>query len=542
MLSIRDNVHGDIHLDGMFAHIVNTPEFQRLRSIEQGDFRPTYPGARHDRFAHSLGTYHLATKFVDRFFRNLIVDCPGIRFVPGEVRRLKTTFRYAALLHDIGHAPLSHTTEGFFEELPSHVFPGCPLIWEQLCGEVKAVASPADYDRFVGSTKKKVGAPHEIISAILLIRGRDTFLDKNVKDVDLELAARMVIGYTYKPTDVGASPADARDKGLRNCLIQMLNSSLLDVDRLDYLGRDTQMSGFSNALLDLDVLASSVTAVEDRARWLIPAYRDDALRVFDLMFQAKLSHDIFVLSNPGGRYDAALLAHCIRRLNVTVDPGYSRAIFSVDALSREGVDVGGKHYRLLSDVDIRADLMAQTQPEFQELLTREPGKRRTAAWRSYYEYRHLFGKLATPVHDFFAPLMKYMDQHHIFFFDPIQYGQILHNTTDPKIRAAATFLNDFLLDPNDDPENRKDTYSVALLDRTVAFTTKIKPSDIRIVFTNPKLPLGEGDRNYSTYEELTGISTGVDHKEPYFYLFRQSGLGPHQMSNLRRKLAELLDK
>ena len=149
MFQIRDNIHGDISLEGMFAHIVNTPEFQRLRYIEQGDFRPVYPGARHDRFAHSLGTYHLATKFVDSFFRNLSEDLPGVSLNPDEVRRLKTTFCYAALLHDVGHAPFSHTTEGFFEEIPGKKH---PLIWEQLCDQVQAVASPADYDRFVHST------------------------------------------------------------------------------------------------------------------------------------------------------------------------------------------------------------------------------------------------------------------------------------------------------------------------------------------------------------------------------------------------------
>ena len=113
MMQIPDPIHGYISLSGMYANIVNTPEFQRLRSVEQGSFRPVYPGARHDRFIHSLGTYHLATKFVEHFFRNLEKDL-NIALPADTVQRLKTTFRYAALLHDIGHAPFSHTTEHFF--------------------------------------------------------------------------------------------------------------------------------------------------------------------------------------------------------------------------------------------------------------------------------------------------------------------------------------------------------------------------------------------------------------------------------------------
>ena len=538
MLQIRDNVHGDIVLDGMFAHIVNTPEFQRLRLIEQGDFRPVYPGARHDRFAHSLGTYYLAGKFVDRFFRNLIADFRDIKFLPGEVRRLKTTFRYAALLHDVGHAPFSHTTEGFFAEYPD---PDHPLIWDQLCDEIKAVASPADYDRFVKSTAKKKGAPHEIVSAILLIRNRDAFLQKKgAADVDLELAARMVIGYTYAPTDHGASPADARDKGLRNCLIQLLNSSILDVDRLDYLGRDTQMSGFTNAPLDLDTLASSVTAVKLEDGWLAPAYRDSALRVFDLMFQAKLSHDAWVLANPAGRYDAALLAHCIRRLDDLIDPDYRRTIFCVEALGRDGVDVGKKHYRLLSDVDVRSDLQARTEPEFRELFTREPGKRRTSAWRSYYEYRHLFGDLAQPVFDFFSGLINYMAKNNIFVFDPASFSRILRSTSDPAIHRAAKFLDAFLLDPNGDGTRLKCNYSVVLLGRSNAFTMKVDPADIRIVFPGGNIPLRDGKYNYSTYSAMTGITKSSIHNEDYFYFFRYGGLGICQLTNFRQKLIDEL--
>ena len=538
MFQIRDNIHGDISLEGMFAHIVNTPEFQRLRYIEQGDFRPVYPGARHDRFAHSLGTYHLATKFVDSFFRNLSEDLPGVSLNPDEVRRLKTTFCYAALLHDVGHAPFSHTTEGFFEEIPGKKH---PLIWEQLCDQVQAVASPADYDRFVHSTAKKKGGPHEIISATLLIRNRSSFLQgKGSADVDLELAARMVIGYTYGPADVGAAPADALVKGIRNCLIQLLNSSIMDVDRLDYLGRDTMMSGFTNAPLDLETLAASVTAVELENGWLAPAYRDSALRVFDLMFQAKLSHDAWVLANPAGRYDAALLTHCIRRLNVTIDRAYRKTIFSVDALGQDGVDVAGKHYRLLSDIDVWADLKAQTGDEFQELFTREPGKRRTAVWRSYYEYCHLFGTKSKAAYEFFAPLMKHMAQEDIFVFDPITYGLILRGTTDPLVHRAADFLNDFLLDPNGDDSNPKDTYSVVLLDRSTAFTMKIDPADIRIVFPAANIPLREGNFNYSTYSALTGVTRDSIHKEDYFYLFRYGALGVHQLSNFRQKLLDEL--
>ena len=548
MFLIRDNIHGDIAFDGMFAHIINTPEFQRLRSIEQGSFRPVFPGARHDRFIHSLGTYHLAGKFVEHFFLNIRQDLKARgKSVPtlaaADVKRLKTTFRYAALLHDIGHAPFSHTTEELFAEPIGST--GLPLIWEQLCDEVKAVASAAEYDRFVKSTAKKVGAPHEIASAVLLIRNRSTFLQgEGARDVDLELAARMVIGYTYKSTDVGADPKEAEEKGIRNCLIQLLNSSILDVDRLDYLGRDTMMSGFTNAPLDLECLASSVTAVRMADGWLAPAYRDSALRVFDLMFQAKLSHDAWVLASPAGPYDAGLTAHCIRRLNDLIDPGYTRTIFSIEALGRTGVDMKGKHYRLLSDVDIAADLKAQTDPEFQELYTRELGKRRLPAWRSYYEFQHIFndpanGITAEAVFNRFKPLLEYMEKEHIFVFNKAGYDTITSRCADKKVTQAADYLRTFLNGLTTDAA-KKDAFNVVLLKRKNNFTMGIDPEAVRIVFPAHKVPLRLDERNYSTYRELTGITAENMRSREYFYLYRHGGLGYQQLAKLRKSMKAFL--
>ena len=68
---LRDAIHGYISLDDMFIFIIDSPEFQRLKSIEQGSFRVLYPAARHDRFIHSLGTYHLAKKVSHYFIQNI---------------------------------------------------------------------------------------------------------------------------------------------------------------------------------------------------------------------------------------------------------------------------------------------------------------------------------------------------------------------------------------------------------------------------------------------------------------------------------------
>lgn len=97
MTEIRDPVHGYVQLEGLALEIADTPQMQRLRWIKQlGLASLVYPGANHTRFEHSLGAYHLA---------DLLVNHLGL------AKEDKMLVGAAALLHDVGHGPLSHATE-----------------------------------------------------------------------------------------------------------------------------------------------------------------------------------------------------------------------------------------------------------------------------------------------------------------------------------------------------------------------------------------------------------------------------------------------
>ncbi|ASJ04675.1 HD domain-containing protein [Thermococcus barossii] len=97
MKLVHDPIHGHIELDDFAVRLVDTSEFQRLRRITQlGLAFLAYPSARHTRFEHSLGTFHLARKIAGY---NPEIDDGAV---------------YAALLHDLGHYPFSHTLEGIY--------------------------------------------------------------------------------------------------------------------------------------------------------------------------------------------------------------------------------------------------------------------------------------------------------------------------------------------------------------------------------------------------------------------------------------------
>ncbi|MBQ35776.1 MAG: phosphohydrolase, partial [Gemmatimonadaceae bacterium] len=111
--AIRDPVWGYIHLPGPLLALVDTEDFQRLRNISQlGFVHLVYPGARHSRFEHSLGVYHLAKQFLLR----LLKSDPPLELEDEDVR----VFLAATLLHDIGHYPFSHTLEELMPFFVSH--------------------------------------------------------------------------------------------------------------------------------------------------------------------------------------------------------------------------------------------------------------------------------------------------------------------------------------------------------------------------------------------------------------------------------------
>ena len=106
---VRDPVHGDVYLTHEELALLDTREMQRLRGVKQlGSADLVYPGARHSRFEHSIGTVHLSQAIIEATSR-AAAENPREQLAVG--REEARVIRAAALVHDITHIPYGHHVE-----------------------------------------------------------------------------------------------------------------------------------------------------------------------------------------------------------------------------------------------------------------------------------------------------------------------------------------------------------------------------------------------------------------------------------------------
>ncbi len=136
--AIRDPIWGYIHIPKIMLPLIDAEEFQRLRDISQlGHVLLVYPGARHSRFEHSLGVFHIAGQFLKQLLKS--TSPPNINLPDACV------LLAASLLHDIGHYPYSHLLEEMQMFFIDHETRGRQII-EDPTTEIHTALLQADID------------------------------------------------------------------------------------------------------------------------------------------------------------------------------------------------------------------------------------------------------------------------------------------------------------------------------------------------------------------------------------------------------------
>jgi hypothetical protein len=232
-MEIRDPVHGSIYYSDAEVAVLDTPEYQRLRAIKQLGFAEfSFPGATHNRYLHSVGVAHLAGLAFDAIFKALPFSTNSARL------RMRQAFRLGALLHDVGHGPLSHTSE---QVMP--MVEGLDIkIYDQLALKPKHYknrrANHEDYTlKYVTDSNiaDTITARFPDLSPVHVA----CLIDKGLKSPDDFFIDN---GIDYRP------------------ILSQLVSSELDVDRMDYLERDSLFCGTNYGKIDLAWILQNMTA------------------------------------------------------------------------------------------------------------------------------------------------------------------------------------------------------------------------------------------------------------------------------------------
>ncbi|MCM1263965.1 MAG: HD domain-containing protein [Butyrivibrio sp.] len=366
---IKDPIYGYITISQEYIkNVIDTPIFQRLRRILQTSYSPLYASTLHNRFVHSIGVYHLG-KMVAKSFERIIIEN---KYLPKE-KAIKYSNAYclACLLHDVGPAPFSHTGEIYYKNKD------CLSIelHKRLCLLVNSTELNEDIPSEMNSA-----APHEIMSAIIGIK---EFGDIIGDDESKELFARCITGYTYNMTM--PTNGDTSDKDIKNCFIGMLNSKVIDVDRLDYLIRDAYTSGFETVNIDYERLLKALTIVIEDGHY-VTAYRKNAVSIIENVVYAHDAERKWIHNHPTVLYETYILSHILEHLSANLDTA-NKKLFSEDSLSVEGQTLKGKtKVSLLCDDDI----IYLSKNKYSDKISKEffdRNSRMHPIWKSEAEYK-----------------------------------------------------------------------------------------------------------------------------------------------------------
>ena len=413
---IRDPIYGYIKIEESIAHnIIDTAAFQRLRNIRQTSYAPLYPSSLHNRFVHSLGVYYLGCMAFKSICRSLdyhqeagtetLKEIKAL--MSTSIKRYKKLFQLACLLHDVGHSPFSHTGEVFYANSLS-----CVKLKK---GQKYSIYSHLSYltnDKDFEAAKTFDVAPHEVMSCIVALEkfGKDdTYFQSNA---ERSFFARCITGIPYGKTlpitqehimsMKDSKLKDARKKMFLNCIIRLLHSTVIDVDRLDYIIRDAATMGYQSVSIDYKRLLSGLELVMEDDYNFTVGFHKNAISIIENAVFAHDNEKKWVQSHPAIIYETFLLKQAIIYVESRIRheyPGSSSTLFGFDSLTDTGSKFLSKseneqkvdtlHIHYLCDADLIFLIKNRYISHYSEEYFNR-NKRRLPVWKSEAEFRSLF--------------------------------------------------------------------------------------------------------------------------------------------------------
>lgn len=310
---IRDLVHNYIYLTEFDLELIDTPEFQRLKDIRQLTCQSVYPEARHTRFEHSLGVMELTRQAMKNLNKNGIIAAGGNSELQIFDKQLLFNAGVAALLHDVGHCPFSHMGESEFDNKE---------VWERLYDRVCSLEELQETDllkrfktRYKDSQSKKPGSIHEQLGCIVVLKKYyDKLKNARWSDgekeyyVDFELIIRSILGIEYNISTIGLYEDNKR----KNIVIQLINSKVFDMDKLDYIMRDSFFAGIGTPQIDTYRLFKNMYLNSEQEYSLVFTHRAEP--VLQNMIEARDKLYMYVYNHHAAVFSDFMYSYIFRRL------------------------------------------------------------------------------------------------------------------------------------------------------------------------------------------------------------------------------------
>lgn len=249
---IRDLVHEYINLTRFELDLIDTASFQRLKDIRQLTCQQVYPAARHTRFEHSLGVLELTKQAIKHLNRNGLIEKSNNKDTEIINEKLQFNATIAALLHDVGHCPFSHLGEVEIDK---------EQVREYLLNTIKETTELKHCTQLIEKLDKEnakgIGSKHEQLSCIVILKKYYPILaniPNTIEDggndeklsIDFELIIRSILGILYDDKTV----EDFENNKIKNVIVNLINSSIFDMDKLDYIMRDSFFTGIGTPRID----------------------------------------------------------------------------------------------------------------------------------------------------------------------------------------------------------------------------------------------------------------------------------------------------
>lgn len=538
----KDPIYGYIDIPIKYVRdIIDTAAFQRLRRITQTSYSPLYASSIHNRFIHSLGVFHLGEIAVNTILGELQSKYSNIDSLIS-LEEVKATFLLACLLHDVGHAPFSHTGEKFYlNDLQSGKY-------TELHERLKNVVGDQIFSNDVPKEDSRSAAPHEIMSAIIGITTFDMFFPSSFNK---EFFARCITGYKY-------SEVNERNS-LLNCFISLLNSKVIDVDRLDYLIRDAFFTGFETINIDHKRLLTSLTIIkqpvnEDKQLMECKlAYKKSAISVIENVVYAHDAERKWIQNHPVVLYEIYIMQNII--LQIDKDTGTEeKRLFSVEALGETGISLKDNlKISLLCDDDIIYLIKNKhTDDLSKEYFSRRD--RRHPLWKSEAEYKAYLlpkitgGEILDRIEKTFKAIERYvtmsydswtldeklMDKfnNEIKELESSDAIKISENSRQMQLNTKTDIMK-VLTALKNYAQSKKETFDFVILSAAQFYSGFNKPdvSSINIVFKS------RAEEKVVKIKDVIALLNGSEReRDNFFYLYHKSSSGNMNKEEIFREI------